>query len=64
MRMNPDGESRPESFDANVTRLFRFIGKNSQDYNLFEKLLRGKTANLVGPVRQDPHAACRNCGLV
>lgn len=64
MRMNPDGYSRPESFDANVIRLFRFIGKNAKDYNLFRKLLIDKTANLAGPVRQDPHAACRSCGIV
>lgn len=62
-RMNPDGESRPDSFDTNVVSLFTFIGKNAQHYNLFRKILMGKAANLVGPVRQDPHAACRNCGI-
>jgi hypothetical protein len=64
VRMNPDGASQPERFDTNVARLFRFIGKNAQDYNLFRRILIGKTANLVGPVRQDPHAACRSCGIV
>lgn len=64
MRLNAEGEARPESFDANVTRLFRFIGKSSKDYSLFRELLMGKTAALVGPVRKDPHSACRNCGLV
>lgn len=63
VRINPESEPIKSDFDENVRNVFNFIGKNINHYNLFERVLKGTTANLVGPVRLDPFSVCRISGI-
>lgn len=63
VRINPENESKKVDFEKNVWNVFNFIGKNMNHYNLYERVLKGTTANLVGPVRSDPFSACRVSGI-
>lgn len=63
LRMNPEGKVAPGTTEANALELFRFIGKNEQDYRLFRHLLEGKMAIADRPVILDPFKACRYCGI-
>lgn len=64
VRINPENESKKSDFERNVRNVFNFIGKNLNHYNLYERMLKGTTANLVGPVRSDPFSACWVSGIV
>ncbi len=63
VRINPESEPIKSDFEKNVWNVFNFIGKNMNHYNLYERVLKGTTANLVGPVRSDPYSACRVSGI-
>ena len=64
VRINPENEARHDDFEDNVRSVFSFIGKNANHYNLYKRILKNTTANLVGPVRLDPFSACRASGIV
>ncbi|WP_289103239.1 LysM domain-containing protein [uncultured Marinobacter sp.] len=64
VRINPENEPIKRKFEENVRNVFNFIGKNVNHYNLFQRILKGTTANLVGPVRSDPFSACQVSGIV
>lgn len=64
VRINPENEPIKSDFEENVRNVFNFIGKNMNHYNLYQRVLKGTTANLVGPVRSDPFSACRVSGIV
>jgi len=64
VRINKDAQPFRQEFDENVRKVFNFIGKKSNDYLLYRKVLMGRAANLVGPVQLDPFSACRVSGIV
>ncbi|PVY76002.1 LysM domain-containing protein [Tamilnaduibacter salinus] len=63
LRMNPEGRVEPNTVEVHALKLFRFIGKNAQDYRLFRHYLKGKVAIADRPVILDPFRACRYCGI-
>jgi len=63
-RMNPEGVKQPGTFDENLQRVFRFIGKNQHDLQMYRRILDQREAVLAGPVQLDPFGACRNCGVI
>lgn len=63
-RINVEGRAEPQAFDRNVERVFRFIGFNQHQYQLYKRALAFKTADLEQVVRRDPHGACRISGIV
>ncbi|MBN7771624.1 LysM peptidoglycan-binding domain-containing protein [Marinobacter daepoensis] len=64
VRINPENEPIKSKFEENVRNVFNFIGKNMNHYDLFQRILKGTTATLVGPVRSDPFSACKVSGIV
>ncbi|MFO7528442.1 MAG: peptidoglycan-binding protein LysM, partial [Marinobacter sp.] len=63
VRMKPEGVARQSEFEANLERLFGFIGKNKSDQRLFMRGLHEQTAMAGRPVKLDPFGVCRICRI-